>query len=127
VYRDESDNLRRISDDSFVRRLIEDGSVMGELPDDADPDEERLSALMETVFPPAFVQLDGPDGETVVSKTMALDIETSKFDLLVSLARTAQAEDVSDEVLATIDGILTELRRLDDEDGIDQYIQANLL
>lgn len=127
VYRDESDNLRRIGDDSFVRRLVEDGSVMGELPDDADPDAERISALMEEVFPPAFVQLDNPDGETIVSKTMALDIETSKFVLLVSLAQTARAEAASDGVLASIDGIVTELDRLDDEDGIDQYIQQTLL
>ncbi|KOX92424.1 hypothetical protein [Haloarcula rubripromontorii] len=126
VYRDESDNLRRIDDDSFVRRLINDGPI-GELPAGVDQDDERLSALIEGSIPPAFVQLDGPEDESVVSKTMALDIVTSKFDLLVSLARTARSADVSDDVMSTIEGILDELGEMDDQDGIDQYIEQKLL
>ncbi len=127
VYRDDSDTLRRVKDDSFVRRLIDNGNALGELPEDADPDSERLSALIEGSIPPAFVRLDDPEGETIVSKTLALDIETSKFELLVSLAQTAQSADVSDDVMATIEGILDELGEMDDQDGIDQYIQAKLL
>lgn len=123
VYRDEADNLRRIEDDSFVRRLIDDDGEVGDLPDDADEDSERISALIQGSIPPAFVRLDEPRGETVLSQVMALDIETSKFKLLVSLAQTAQAEDVSDDVMATIDEILVQLHRLDNEEGIDQYIE----
>lgn len=126
VYRDEEDNLRRIEDDSFVRRLIDDGEV-GALPADADPDHERVSALIQESVPPAFVRLDEPDGEIVVSRVMALDIETSKFKVIVSLAQTAQAENLSEDVMATIDELLTELQRLEDEDGIDQYIERTLL
>lgn len=126
-YRDESDNLRRIEDDSFVRRVIGDDGPMGELPNDADPDEERLSALLNEFVPPAFVRMETPDDETIVSKILALDIETNKFDLLVSLAQTARVEGVDEEVLATIDGVLTELSEMDDAEGIDQYIQARLL
>ncbi|MHC3381907.1 hypothetical protein [Haloarcula sp. H-GB5] len=127
VYRDESDNLRRVEDDSFVRRLIDDGNVLGELPDGVDPDDERLSALIEGSIPPAFVWLDDPESETVVSKTLALDIETSKFELLVSLAQTAHSADFSDDLMTTIEGILDKLAEMDDQDGIDQYIQVKLL
>lgn len=71
--------------------------------------------------------MDDPESETVVSKTLAPDIETSKFELLVSLAQTARSADVSDDVMATIEWILDELGEMDDQDGIDQYIQAKLL
>ncbi|WP_146418355.1 hypothetical protein [Haloarcula hispanica] len=127
VYRDESDTLRRVEDDSFVRRLIDDGNVLGELPDGVDTDDERLSALIEGSIPPAFVRLNAPNDESIVSKTLALDIETSKFELLVNLAQTARSADVSDDVMATIEGVLDQLSEMDDQDGIDQYIEQKLL
>lgn len=126
-YRDESGNLRRITDDSFVRRIIDANGPIGDRPANVEADDERLSALLQSAIPPAFVRLNDPDGETVVSKTMALDIETSKFELLVSLAQTAHTDDVSQEVIATIEGILDELNEMDHQDGIDQYIEANIL
>ena len=127
VYRDESNTLRRVEDDSFLRRIIDDGEVIGDLPADVDEADEPLSALLEASIPPAFVRLDDPDGETVVSTVLALDTEASKHKLLWSLAQTAQSQDVSEEVLTKIDRILTELQRLDDEDGLDQYIEQNFL
>ena len=65
--------------------------------------------------------------ETTVSKVLALDTEASEHKLLRSLAQTAQSQDVSEEILTKIDRILTELQRLDDEDGLDRYIEQNFL
>jgi hypothetical protein len=127
VYRDESNVLRRVEDDSFVRRIIDDGEVIGDLPANVDEADEPLSALLEASIPPAFVRLDDPDGETVVSRVLALDTGANKHKLVWSLAQTAQSQDVSEEVLTKIDRILTELQRLDDEDGFDQYIKQNFL
>ncbi len=72
VYRAESDTLRRVEDDSFVRRLTLTARVR-RLPDGADADDERLSALIEGSIPPAFVRLNAPNDESIVSKTLALD------------------------------------------------------
>ena len=127
VYRDESNTLRRVEDDSFLRRIIDDGEVIGDLPANVDEADKPLSALLEASIPPAFVRLNDPNGETVVSKVLALDTEASKHKLLWSLAQTAQSQDVSEEVLTKIDRILTELQRLDDEDGLDQYTEQNFL
>ncbi len=125
-YRDESDALRRVEDDSFVRRIAGDDGSSGEIPDGVDPNDERVSALLHESIPPEFVRLDDPDGETIVSKVLSLDVDTNKFDLLVRLGKIAEAEDFDDEVLATIDGIVSRLGELDDEDGIDAYIQQNI-
>ncbi|MBX0288465.1 hypothetical protein EGH22_19210 [Halomicroarcula sp. F28] len=125
VYRDGSNNLRRIGDDSFVRRLIDSDGPVGELPADADPDDEWVSALTKWPIPPAFARMNHPDEATIVSKTLALDIETSKVELLEKLAGTTESVVVSEDELAAIEGVLDDLEAMDDEDSIDQYIKAN--
>ncbi|WP_226023713.1 hypothetical protein [Halomicrobium salinisoli] len=126
-YRDESDALRRVADDSFVRRVVGDDGPVGELPADADPDDERVSALIQGSIPTAFVRSSGPNDETIVSTVMALDMETSKFDLLVRLAKVARVDNVDDDIVATIAEMVTKLGEMDDQDGIDAYIQRKIL
>lgn len=126
-YRDETGALRRVADDSFVRRVVTDDGPVGDLPAGVDPDDERISALMHGTIPPAFVRCDHHDDPTVVSRVLNLDIQTSKYDVLVSLAQTACTEHCSDDILDTIDQVRVELERLDGQDGIDAYIQQNLL
>lgn len=127
VYRDGSNNLRRIADESFVRRLRDSDGPVGELPADADPEDERLSALTKWSIPPAFARMDDPDQETVVSKTLEMDIETSKVELLVTLAGRTESVVVPEDELAAIMDILDELEEMDDQGSIDQYIQANVM
>ena len=133
---DEERNLRRVDTGAFVRNVVDAdpgddadlvGRMLSDIPADATEEDLHVSALFHAAVPPAFVRLDDPDGETVVSKALALDTEASKHKLLWSLAQTAQSQDVSEEVLTKIDRILTELQRLDDEDGLDQYIEQNFL
>ncbi|KAA9404605.1 hypothetical protein EGO51_19090 [Haloarcula hispanica] len=126
VYRDGSNNLRRLEDDSFVRRLLDSDGPVGELPEDADPDDERVSVLTKRPIPTAFVRMDDPDEETIVSKMLALDIDTNKVERLVELARATDSAVVSEDTLAAIQEVLDELDDLDDEDSIHQYIQTKV-
>lgn len=134
VYVDEERNLRRVADDSFVRNVVDadladDEAViqaqLANIPADATDDDLMVSALLHGAIPPSFVRLDDPDDETVVSRVLDLDVETNKVDLLISLGRAAQHEDGMDP--ATIEGALASLADLEAVDGIEGWIEANLL
>ena len=134
VYIDEEWNLRRVSDDSFVRNIVTDSPddemafikrMLAEIPPGAADDDLLVSALLHSAIPPEFVRLDDLNGENVVSRVLDLDVETNKIDLLVSLGDAAQHEDGLDPY--TIESALDSLADLEDVDGIDRYIEQNLL
>ena len=133
VYIDKHQDLRRVSDDSFVRNVVVDAPddiefmkrMLVDIPSDATEDTLMASALLHGAIPPSFVRLDEPDGENVVSRVLELDVETNKVNLLVSLGDAAQHEDGLD--LHTIESALDNLADLEDIEGIEQYIQQNLL
>ncbi len=60
-----------------------------------------------------------------MSRVLELDVDTNKLNLLISLGRAAQHEDGMDPV--TIEGALSSLADLEDVDGIEGWIEANLL
>ncbi|WP_233357368.1 hypothetical protein [Halococcoides cellulosivorans] len=134
VYVDDDRNLRRVEDDRFVRSVIVDGpddnvafvdAMLTEAPPDAVPSVPRASALLNDVIPPAFVRAATPDDETVVSRVLALPVETNKIELLVSLGR---AYDQSDEMdVTTIESALDELADVDDPRQVEQFIETRLV
>lgn len=136
VHVDENGDLRRISDDSFVRNvadvgLADDealvGSMLDDVPSDAARDEQMVSALVSESIPPEFVRLDGPDDENVVTRVMALDVETNRRDLLISIARAANQDGLDDSTIGTVEQALDKIAQLDDVDGVDRWIEQNLL
>lgn len=136
VYVGDNGDLRRIEDDSFVRKIIADGPddrvafiqrTLSDVPPDAREDQQVVSALLNDAIPPSFVQLDGPDGENVVTKVMALDVETNKYALLCSLGRDAQHDDFTAEDREAMETALENLAGLGDVEGIEEYIETNLL
>ena len=136
VYVGDNGDLRRIEDDSFVRKIIADGPddrvafiqrTLSDVPPDAREDQQVVSALLNDAIPPSFVQLDRPDGENVVTKVMALDVETNKYALLCSLGRDAQHDDFTAEDREAMETALENLAGLGDVEGIEEYIETNLL
>ena len=133
VYRDDQGNLRRVEGGGFVRNVVVDPEndealvrgMLAEIPPSADNNNLLVSALLHGAIPSSFVRLDDPGGENVVSRVLDLDIETNKVDLLVSLGDAAQHEDGLDH--HTIESALDNLADLENVDGIDRYIEQNLL
>jgi hypothetical protein len=132
---DEHRNLRHLDTNAFVRNVVTDatgdksdivGRMLSDIPATAD-DDLYVSALLRDVIPPAFVRLDSPDGENVVTKVMRLDTDVSKVKLLVSLGRVAQQDEFTAEDLDSMEGALDTLNELDDDENIDQYIRERLL
>lgn len=136
VYVDEAGDLRRISDDAFVRNVVRGGPddkvafvkrMLAGVPADANDDDLMVSPLLRGPIPPAFVHAEGPEVETVASKVIALDAETNKIDLLISLARAARQREDVDAAVQSIETALDELSALEDVDGLDRWIEENLL
>jgi hypothetical protein len=132
---DEYRDLRHLDTNAFVRNVVTDttgdksdivGRMLSDIPATAD-DDLYVSALLRDVIPPAFVRLDSPDGENVVTKVMRLDTDVSKVKLLVSLGRVAQQDEFTAEDLDSMEGALDTLNELDDDENIDQYIRERLL
>ncbi|WP_436928745.1 hypothetical protein [Halosimplex halobium] len=130
---DDERNLRRVDDNAFVRNVVDEKhddqldliqAMLAEIPREPHTDE-HASALLHEAIPPSFVRLDGPDDENVVTKVMALDTDVNKHQLLLSLGRVAQQDDLDDD-LASVDGALDTLDDLDGE-VVDEYIRQNLL
>jgi len=136
VYVDENRDLRRLDDDTFVRNVVDENltdhravieAELAAIPPDADEDELMVSALLHDAVPTSFVRLDDPNGQTIASQVMDLDIETNKQELLISLGQAAQHKGESSETLQTIEQALDKLTELEDVGGIDDWIEANLL
>jgi hypothetical protein len=136
VYVDENRDLRRVDDDSFVRNVVDEdfadhkaviAAQLADSPPDATEDEQMVSALLHEATPPVFVQLDDPNGETIASRVMELEIDTNKQELLISLGRAVEHEDGSATILRTVEDALDNLDDLEDTEGIDGWIEANLL
>ncbi|AAV48350.1 unknown [Haloarcula marismortui ATCC 43049] len=101
--------------------------MLADVPSDATDDNLYVSALLRDVIPPAFVRLDDPDNESVVTKVMRLETDVNKIKLLVSLGRVARQDDFTADDLGSMEGALDTLNELDDNENIDQYIEAKLL
>ncbi|AWB26353.1 hypothetical protein [Halococcoides cellulosivorans] len=134
VYVDEDRNLRRVEDDRFVRSVITDGpddnvafvdAMLTEAPTDAPPSTPRASALLNDAISPAFVRAATPDDETVVSRVLALPVETNKIELLVSLGRAYRQSDEMD--VETVESALDELANVDDPRQVEQFIETRLV
>lgn len=132
---DEHRNLRHLDTNAFVRNVVTDATgdksdiikrMLSDIPATAD-DDLYVSALLRDVIPPAFIRLDSPDDENVVTKVMRLDTDVSKVKLFVSLGRVAQQDDFTAEDLDSMEGALDTLNELDDNENIDQYIEQRLL
>lgn len=133
---DEQRDLRRLDDGSFVRNVVDDDpgdpaafmqAMLEEIPADATADDLMVSALLKDAIPPAFVRLEGPDDETVVSTIAGLDIDSPKVDLLISLGRVAQDKGVTDETLREINAFLENLSGLENIVGLEERIRDRLL
>lgn len=133
---DEDRNLRRIDDDTFVRNIVVDSledkvafvkQMLADIPPDARQDELMVSALLHEAIPPSFVRLADPDGENVVTRVMNLDVDTNKYELLVSLGRAAQQDEFGAEDLRTMEQGLTNLADLENVEGIEQWIEDAFL
>ncbi|WP_336330691.1 hypothetical protein [Haloarcula sp. CGMCC 1.2071] len=132
---DEHRNLRHLDTNAFVRNVVTNTTgdkaaivkrMLSDVPATSD-DDLYVSALLRDVIPPAFVRLDDPDNENVVTKVMRLETDVNKIKLLVSLSRVAQQDDFTTEDLNSMEGALDTLNELDDNENIDQYIEAKLL
>lgn len=128
---DEQRNLRRLDDGSFVRNVVDDDpgdpaafmqAMLEEIPTGATADDLMVSALLKDVIPPAFVRLEDPADETIVSRVAGLDVDSPKVDLLISLGRVAQ-DGGTDETLREIDAFLDNLDGLEDIDGIERTLE----
>jgi len=132
----EDRDLRRVDSGQFVRNVVYADSddrhsvikqMLADVPSDATDDNLYVSALLRDVIPPAFVRLDDPDNESVVTKVMRLETDVNKIKLLVSLGRVARQDDFTADDLGSMEGALDTLNELDDNENIDQYIEAKLL
>ncbi|WP_226023708.1 hypothetical protein [Halomicrobium salinisoli] len=136
VYVDENDDLRRVDDDTFVRNVVDghyedDGAfleaMLSEVPDDVDHDRLRVSTLLHERIPTAFVRLEDPDDENVVTRVLGLGVGIDKHDLLFSLARVANEGEFKDDEMASIEGALETLADVDDPEVAEQIIEERLL
>jgi hypothetical protein len=136
VYIDENRDLRRLDDDTFVRNVVDEEladhravieAQLADIPPDATEGDLMVSALLHSAIPPAFVRLDSPNGETVASRVMDLDVDTNKQELLISLGRAVQHENGSTAALQTVEQALDKLTELEGVEGVDDWIEANLL
>ena len=133
---DEQRDLRRLDDGSFVRNVVDDDpadpaafmqAMLKEIPADATADDLMVSALLHEAVPAAFVQLEDPDDDTIVSTVAALDIDSPKVDLLISLGRVAQDNGVTDEIIREIDAFLEKLAGLEDVEDLEERLRDRLL
>ncbi|WP_242493271.1 hypothetical protein [Haloarcula hispanica] len=86
----------------------------------------RVSALLHAAVPPAFIRLDNPDDENLVTKVMSLDLNISKVELLITLGRVAQHDDFTQENLDSMEGAMDTAAQLV-ADAATQYVRENFL
>jgi len=96
-----------------------------DIPSEATEDIVMVSALLHGSIPSSFVRLDEPNGKNIVTRIMALNVETNKIDMLVSLGKAVQHQEGID--IRMIESALDNLTDLEDVEGIERYIQQNLL
>jgi hypothetical protein len=133
VYVDDQENLRRADGGGFVRNVVSEADsdeelvqrMLEDVPPESTGDSHLVSALIHEAIPPAFVHLDDPEDENVVTRVMELDVETNKYDLLVSLGRAAQHRD--ENVAETIEAALDTLADVEDPDHLEALIENRLL
>ena len=132
---DEERNLRRVDTGAFVRNVVDAdpgddadlvGRMLSDIPADATEEDLHVSALFHAAVPPAFVRLDGPDDENLVTKVMALDLNVSKVELLITFGRVAQHDDFTRENLDSMEGAMDTLAQVD-ADAATQYVRENFL
>jgi len=132
---DEERDLRRVDTGAFVRNIVDAeagddadlvGQMLCDIPADATDSDLHVSALLHAAVPPAFVRLDGPDDENLVTKVMALDLNVSKVELLITLGRVAQHDDFTQEDLDSMEGAMDTLAQLD-ADAATQHVRENFL
>ncbi|ACV12201.1 conserved hypothetical protein [Halorhabdus utahensis DSM 12940] len=133
VYVDDHGDLRRADGGAFVRNVVSKAAndkelvqkMLANIPLESNEEARLISALLHEAIPPAFVRLDGPDDENIVTRVMDLDVETNKYQLLVSLGQAV--EEASGEPIAKIESALDTLAEMEDAEDIDSWIEANLL
>lgn len=132
---DEERNLRRVDTGAFVRNVVDAdpgddadlvGRMLSDIPADATDADLHVSVLFHAAVPPAFVRLDGPDDENLVTKVMALDLNISKVELLITFGRVAQHDDFTQENLDSMEGAMDTLAQVD-ADAATQYVRENFL
>ena len=117
--------LREIETDAFVRRLRDDdGDPLGEIPADASSSDESFSPLLATDVPPGFVTLEAPDGENVVTRVLALDVELDKLAILAKLG-SAVGEDGPG--VDRIEAVVTQLADFQGVPGVEAMVEQRLL
>lgn len=136
VYVDENRDLRRVDDDSFVRNVVTEtsgsdhetiGQMAANLPPGTDPEDVPMSVLLNEQVPPSFVHLDAPDGENVVTLVMGLNVQMSKYDVLMALANRARPDDgYTEEELQSIEGGLSTLVDVDDPLQVETWLRENV-
>lgn len=122
----EGDLLRECDGDGFVRRLREaDGDPIGEIPATAAPGDEAYSPLLAVDIPPAFVTLDTPDGQNVVTRVLALELDVPKLDLLAKLGSTVAVETSEDDV-ERLESLLEQLEGFQHVPGVESLLEQRL-
>ncbi|WP_232685985.1 hypothetical protein [Halobacterium zhouii] len=134
VYRDDQGDLRRADGGGFVRNVVEDAGsdeelvdgMLRDVPPESTGDDHLLSALVHEAIPASFVRLDEPSGENVVTRVMALDVRTSKYDLLRVLGDASKHEDFTRDDLAKMEQALETLAEMDREQA-ERVIEQRFL
>ncbi len=68
--------LWELDDGAFLHRTIDArGNPIGDLPDGVSPADEPYPPLIRLDVPPAFVRLESPTDENIVTKVMTMDVD----------------------------------------------------
>jgi len=124
---DENDRLWDIETGDFVRRIYGPSGQLGTLPPAVETDDEKFPPLALADVPIEFVQLDDPNGENIITKVMALDVDVDKFELLIRLASTLNERDYDQSDIDTVETVLDHVSDLEEVEGIDAIIKKALL
>ncbi len=120
---DENSHLRDVKTNEFVRRLYGPDGQIGTLPSDITTDEEQFPPLALNGVPVEFVRLTDPDGENVITKCMALDVDVNKFEFLVRLSTSVLDNGYDQADIAATESLLDSIDSLEDQANIDQLIK----
>jgi hypothetical protein len=124
VYR-QDDHLRSIETDEFVRRLRgPGGDPQGNCPPGVDSDEGGVSPLLLAEIPSAFVTLETPTDENVVTRVMALEVSLDKLELLTQLG--AAYTDSEDATVREFEALLDDVGGIDDTDAVEHVLRQHL-
>ena len=128
-------DLRRLETGAFVRNVVDEApgdpaafmmAMLEEIPPGATEDDLMVSALLHEAVPPAFIQLDDPDAQNVVTAVSDLELDVNKVELLVSLGSLARTEGFDDEDYAELIGFLETLDRLESVENIETAVRDRL-